>query len=179
MVYLGNEEILKNYKIAFFCSGNCPDEIVQKSRAWAVKQRKNGNCVVLAANTKVEKEVFCILLNGKQPLILLPGCGNWKNWGERLLVYVNRQRLIAIKFFHEVSSEEMTDRRTDYIMSLADEIVIAHCTPGGSIARAVNRVSGKKIWYLANPEMPVIKDHSRVTLENARVFRKKTPSFGK
>ena len=72
MTYFGNEEILKNHKIAFFCSQKCPAEVILKSFNWAIEQRNKGNCIIIGAHSQVEKDVFHSLLKGEQPFFVLP-----------------------------------------------------------------------------------------------------------
>jgi len=45
MDYLGNKELLKNYKIGFLCSRKVPANVILKTYDWAIEQRDNGICI--------------------------------------------------------------------------------------------------------------------------------------
>ncbi len=64
MIYHGNQDILKNYKVGFLCSRRCPAEVVLKSYDWAREQRENGITVVCGNHSQIEKDIFEILLKG-------------------------------------------------------------------------------------------------------------------
>lgn len=68
--YIGNKQILEQYKIAFLCSRKCPAEIILKSYDWAIEQREKGICVVSGFHSKIENDVLHYLLKGNQPIIL-------------------------------------------------------------------------------------------------------------
>jgi len=56
MEYLGNREILDNYKIDFLCSRKVPAVIILKTYDWAIEQRDKGLCVVSGFHSKIEKD---------------------------------------------------------------------------------------------------------------------------
>lgn len=62
MEYLGNKEILNNYKIGFLCSRKVPANIILKTYDWAMEQRDKEICVVSGFHSKIEKDVFDILV---------------------------------------------------------------------------------------------------------------------
>ncbi len=64
MEYSGNKEILKNHKTAFLCSRKCPADIVLKSLDWAKNKKDKGECVISCFHSRIEKDVFDILLKG-------------------------------------------------------------------------------------------------------------------
>jgi len=68
--YVGNKQLLGNYKIAFLCSRKCPADIILKSYDWAIAQREKGICVISGFHSKIEKNVLRYLFKGNQPIIL-------------------------------------------------------------------------------------------------------------
>ncbi|HHT9146151.1 MAG TPA: DNA-binding protein, partial [Candidatus Wunengus sp. YC61] len=68
--YVGNKQLLENYKIAFLCSRKCPADIILKSYDWAIEQREKGVCVISGFHSKIEIDVLHYLLKGTQPIIL-------------------------------------------------------------------------------------------------------------
>lgn len=65
MEYLGNNEILNNNKIGFLCSRKVPANIILKTYDWAVAQRDKGIRIVSGFHSKIEKDVFEILMKDK------------------------------------------------------------------------------------------------------------------
>lgn len=72
MEFLGNKEILSNYKIGFLCPRKIPSSIILNTYDWAIEQRDRGICVISGFHSKIEKDVFHYLLKGKQPIIFVP-----------------------------------------------------------------------------------------------------------
>ena len=67
MNFIGNNNILEIYKIGFLCSKQVPSHIIPKAFEWAIKQREEGLCIITGAHSRIEQEVFQILLKGNQP----------------------------------------------------------------------------------------------------------------
>ena len=152
MTYLGNEEILKNHKIAFFCSQKCPTEVILKSFDWAIEQRNKGNCVITGAHSSVEKDVFYFLLKGKQPLILV--LDKWKIFGEldpMIKDSMDHKRLLIITPESKSQSRVSVSssfKRNEYIVKIANEVVIAHASEGGNLNLMLNSLNKKRISFL-------------------------------
>jgi len=62
MDYFGNKTILNQYKISFLCSRKVPVNIILKTYDWAIEQRDKEICVVSGFHSKIEKDVFDILV---------------------------------------------------------------------------------------------------------------------
>ncbi len=99
MNHKGNIKILDLHKTAFLCSQKCSAEIVLKSYDWAKKQRMKGNCIICGNHSQIEKDVFEILLKGKQPLILVLARGMKTRWETAIEKAVNENRLLVISPF--------------------------------------------------------------------------------
>lgn len=100
METFGNTAILKLKKTAFLCSQKCPAEIVLKSYDWAKAQRKKGNCIVCGNHSQIEKDVFQVLLEGRQPLILVLARSLKKRWEPNIQEAVHQKRLLVIAPFN-------------------------------------------------------------------------------
>ena len=136
MEYLGNKDILKLRKTGFLSSRKCMAEIVLKSYEWAKKQRAEGNCVVCGNHSQIEKDVFEILLKGKQPLVLVLTRGLKKRWDKSWLENVEKGRLlIASPFDKGVTrvTRETAIKKNETIINLSDSIVIGYKSPGGQL----------------------------------------------
>ena len=146
--FLGNRDILKVHKTAFLCSRKCPADIIVKSYDWAIEQRKKGNCVISCFHSRIEKDVFQILLKGKQPMIMALARGMKKRWKPEIKTAVEQNRLLIISPFDE-SVKRITSERADIrnrlMLALADEIRIAHSVKGGSLEALLSHCKNRKV----------------------------------
>jgi len=71
MNFIGNQEIIKQHKIAFFCSRKVPADVILKSYDWAIEQREKGKCIISGFHSQIEKDVFHYLVKGKQSIIMV------------------------------------------------------------------------------------------------------------
>ena len=138
MVYLGNKEILKNYKIGFLCSRKVPANIILKTYDWAIAQRDKGTCIISGFHSKIEKDVFHFLLKGVQPLILVLARGLKQIWEPEIMVALDQKRLLVISLFpSEVKRVTLSTSliRNKKIIELADELFLAYVSKGGQIEK--------------------------------------------
>ncbi len=136
MRYKGNEDILQLNKTAFLCSQRIPAEVILKSYDWAKEQRKAGNCIVCSNHSPIEKDVFEILLNGNQPLILVLPRGIKKRWEPEIIKALDSNRLLIISSFEdEVKriTRETAQKKNEFIISIADEIVVGYVEKRGQL----------------------------------------------
>jgi hypothetical protein len=56
MQTLGNMELLKLPKTAFFCSSKVPASVVLKCYGWAMEQRENNTCIISGFHSRKEKQ---------------------------------------------------------------------------------------------------------------------------
>ena len=138
MEYLGNKEILKNYKIGFLCSRKVPANIILKTYDWAIANRDKGVCIISGFHSKIEKDVFHFLLKGVQPLILVLARGLKQIWEPEIKVALGQKRLLVISPFpSEVKrvTSHTSVIRNKKIIELADELFIACVSKGGQIEK--------------------------------------------
>lgn len=144
--YVGNKQILENYKIAFLCSRKCPADIILKSYDWAIEQREKGNCVISGFHSKIEKDVLHYLLKGTQPVILALARGLKKRLEPELEEALNKNRLLLITpFDRDVKrvTVETANQRNRLMAELADEIFVAYAAQGGNIEKLIKDISQK------------------------------------
>lgn len=136
---IGNTEILGQRKVALFCSVRCPGDKILAAYDAARKLRDDGATVVSGFHSPVEKECLRILLRGKQPIIVclarsiekirLPT--DWRGPSEagRLLIlsqFEKRPKRPTVESAHQ---------RNQLVAALANEALIIHAEPGGTIER--------------------------------------------
>ena len=143
MKYIGNKDILNLKKNAFLCSRKVPAEIVLKSYDWAKEQRKKGCCVVCGNHSQIEKDVFEILLKGKQPLILVLARNIKKRLEPEIKKAVKKNRILIISPFNETIkriTRETAEIRNKYIIDISDKITVAYKTPGGQLEKLLKNI---------------------------------------
>jgi hypothetical protein len=101
MIYFGNKKLIQNYKIAFLCSRICPADIILKSLDWAKSKKDKGECMISCFHSRIEKDVFDILIKGTQPLILVLARGMKKRWPKEIKKAVKQERLLIVSPFDE------------------------------------------------------------------------------
>jgi predicted Rossmann fold nucleotide-binding protein DprA/Smf involved in DNA uptake len=141
--YFGNKSILEAHKTAFLCSRKCPSEVVIKSLDWAVEKKNTGQCVISGFHSRIEKDVFNILLKGTQPIILVLARGIKTYWPEEIKTAVQQDRLLVISPFEKSitrTTQETANIRNKYMLQIADEIHIPYCTPNGNLDKLINKI---------------------------------------
>jgi len=148
MNFLGNKDILNLEKMAFLCSRKVPAEIVLKSYDWAKEQRKKGVCVVCSNHSQIEKDVFQILLKGKQPLILVLARSMKKRLEPIIKEAVENNRLLIISpFDKEIKriTRETAEIRNKYIIEISNKITVAYKTPKGQLNKLLKNIEYDKL----------------------------------
>lgn len=148
MEYLGNKNILELEKSAFLCSQKVPAEIVFKSYDWAKEQRKNGSCIICGNHSQIEKDVFSILLNGKQPLILVLARGIKTRWQPEIVKAVNNNRLLIISPFEKETkrvTRETAEKRNLKILEISEKIIIGYKSPNGQLEKLLKGINYEQL----------------------------------
>jgi len=148
MEYLGNKEILNNYKIGFPCSRKVPADIILKTYYWAIKLRNDGKCVISGFHSKIEKDVFDILLKGSQPIIIVLARGSKKRWSKEITEQIKNNRLLIISPFNEKvkrNNSVQAKKRNELIVSLSDKVFIPFVKNDGSIYELVRSIKPEKL----------------------------------
>src|SRR5205807_2510306 len=70
---LGNVGLLRNRKVALFCSARTPGGAILRAHDAARQMRDEGVTVIGGFHSPIEKECLRILLRGTQPIIVCPG----------------------------------------------------------------------------------------------------------
>jgi predicted Rossmann fold nucleotide-binding protein DprA/Smf involved in DNA uptake len=147
MKYLGNKEILNNYKIGFLCSRKVPSNIILKTYDWAIEQREKGNCIISGFHSIIEKDVFHYLIKGNQPIILVLARGLYKAIPKIFEAEIDKQRLLIISPFTKKilrASEETASKRNTLIIELSDELFIPFKSPDGRLSSLVHSLNNSK-----------------------------------
>ena len=148
MEHKGNIKILDLHKVAFLCSQKCPAEVVLKSYDWAKEQREQGNCIVCGNHSQIEKDVFEILLKGKQPLILVLARSLKTNWESEIKNAINKKRLLVISPFEKAVkriTRETAKKRNQEIIKICDKIIVGYKTKNGQLEELLNKINYEQL----------------------------------
>ena len=140
----GALEILEAHNVGLFCSVRCPGDAILGAYDIARKLRDEGVTVISGFHSPVEKECLRILLRGKQPIIICLARAMGKirlpaDWRGPL----DAGRLLLLSPFGtrpRRPTVESADQRNELVAALADEVLIIHTEPGGSIERITELV---------------------------------------
>lgn len=149
---LGNNEILKSTKIAFFSSRICPPYKITKIYDWAIKMRDGGKTIISGFHTPIEHDVLKYLLKGKQPIIICPArsVNNMK-----IPVTIKKaneeNRILFISPFEDKIKKQTKQTailRNEFVAKTADQIVIGHAEPGGNVDSLIKKFYTKEFTFI-------------------------------
>ena len=131
---LGNLDILRQKKLALFCSVRCSGNLLLQTYDLARALRNARVTVIGGFHSPMEKECLTLLLRGTQPVIICPARGiermrlptAWK-------APLAEGRLLLLSPFAEKlrrATADLARRRNEFVAALADEVFIAHAAPG-------------------------------------------------
>jgi len=146
--YFGNKNIIKNQKTAFLCSRKCPSDIIIKSLDWARDKKNDGDCIISGFHSRIEKDVFNILMKGKQPIILVLARGMKERWPIEIKKAIEEERLLVISPFDKnikYITQETANIRNELMTKIAEEIFIAYYAPNGNLHNLMKKLKTIKI----------------------------------
>jgi predicted Rossmann fold nucleotide-binding protein DprA/Smf involved in DNA uptake len=155
---IGDLQILQRQKLALFCSGKCPGNLILQTYDLTQTLRDLGITVISGFHSPMEQECLTILLRGTQPVIYCPARSLEKmrlkaEWQEA----ITQQRLLLLSPFRanqNRATAELAQTRNEFVAGLGDIILVIHAHAGsktGAIAlQALNQ--GKQILTLDSPD---------------------------
>lgn len=155
---LGDLDILRQKKLALFCSVKCPGNLILQTYDLARALRDTGVTVISGFHSPMEKECLTLLLRGTQPVIVCPARGiermrlptAWKAplAENRLLILsplgVKQRRVTA----------DLAEKRNEFVAALSDKVLVAYAAPGSKTERFCHDVLawGKPLLTLENDD---------------------------
>ena len=131
--YLGNMDLLKRDKVAYFCSRNYAPKAVLASYDWATAQRDK--VVISTFHSPLEKDVLDFLLHNCQPVIYVLPARMYKRVPERFKEALDAGRLLFVSLQPDNQyrySQQRANTAIRYVLNIATEVVF------GSIAKGSN-----------------------------------------
>ena len=119
-----------------------------KSLDWAKSKKDKGECVISYFHSRIEKDIFDILITGTQPLILVLARGMKKRWPKEIKKAVEQKRLLIVSPFDETVThitQETANRRNGIMVDIADEVFLAYVTKDGNLDELLKGIKDKKI----------------------------------
>ncbi len=143
---IGPPASLSAQMTAFLCSKETPGATILKAFDQAATWRDAGRCVISGFHSPLERQCLDILLRGKQPVVMALARG----LGTLRLPAAQRQaldegRLTVISPFaasEKRATLDLARQRNRFVAALADEVAFAFVSPGGSLSRLADEVTG-------------------------------------
>ncbi len=154
---IGNLDILRQKKLALFCSARCPGSLIIQAYDCMKVLRDAGITVISGFHSPVEKECLKILLRGKQPIIVCPARGleNMRIKPE-FKKPLEDGRLLFLSPFQKNENRISAQRsamRNYFIAAVADVILIAYAAPGGKLEELFkDTLAYKKLTFVLENE---------------------------
>ena len=130
--YLGNQELLKRPKVAFFASSKTRSSSVLPTLDWTAEIAKREDVAVCSGfQSPLEKEILLYLLKGKCGIIIGINRGIYKKIPPKFLEAYHSGRILFISLENDniiMPSKANAEKRNNYLASIADEIVFASLT---------------------------------------------------
>ncbi len=149
---IGNIDILNRKLLGFFCSIKCPGGIILKTYDLARSFRDAGTPLISGFHSPIEKDVFDLLLNGSQPIVVCPARSieNMRipnAWKEA----IDNGRLLVLSPFekkHKRVTASLSEQRNRIVALLARDAFLPHAAPGSrseNLCKDIIR-AGKQIF---------------------------------
>ena len=130
---LGNLDILKQNKLAIFCSAQCPAELIMQAQHVIQTGLPSTMTVIGGFHSPGEQECLSILLSRNQPIIICPARSLMKmRIRTEYKKPLDEGRLLLLSSFrsHRHRSDvPMAVRRNRFVAALADRILILSAAP--------------------------------------------------
>ena len=147
---LGNIKIAAETKTAFLCSRKYPAGQVLKIYDWARDMRDKNKCVLSGFHSALERDVLEILLDGEQPIIIACARALPKRPPKPIKTAIEKNRLLLLSPFADTSriNQKSANTRNQFMLAIADQIVIGHQTANGNLAAALRDIDAAKVVWL-------------------------------
>lgn len=126
MDFIGNTELLKCHKTAFFAPGKISVASVIPSYDWATEMARKGECVISGFTSRIECDVWDFLARGSQPIIVVLTRGKFKVIPMKYRPLLDAGRLLIIFLgYGSHPCRKYAARRNEYVASIANSLVFA------------------------------------------------------
>ena len=124
--YLGNKELLKMKKVGFLASRMISTLSILPTLDWAMRVCKQKDIVIVSGfHSKMERDVFKILLQGECGIIVVLARGMYRKLPKQYEEAMLQNRLLIISYEKESVtrvSEATAHKLNDYVREIVDEM---------------------------------------------------------
>lgn len=149
LILLGDKGLLGSRRTALFCSARTPGEAILRAHDAARRLRDEGRTVISGFHSPIEKECLRILLRGKQPVIVCPARAiETMRVPLELRAAFDAGCVLVLSPFVEHPkriTREAAIRRNEVAAALADDVYLAHVSPGGVTARLAQMLDAWRV----------------------------------
>lgn len=155
---LGDVGLLRQRKVALFCSVRCPGNLILKTYDLACSLRDAGVTVIGGFHSPMEKECLTLLLRGRQPIIICPARSiEGMRLPKLLRKPIDDGRMLLLSSFpasQNRTTAQNAKPRNLFVAALADEVFVSHASPGGKTEHFCRQVVtwGKPLLTFDAPE---------------------------
>jgi predicted Rossmann fold nucleotide-binding protein DprA/Smf involved in DNA uptake len=132
---VGNADLIRQEKLALFCSARCPGRLILQTYDLAQRFRQSGLVIMGGFHTPMEKECLSILLRGPAPVMVCPARGiETMRLPAEWQAPIEQDRLLVLSPFDEKHSritKETSESRNEFVAAVANQVFVAHAAPGG------------------------------------------------
>lgn len=153
---LGNLDILKQTKLAIFCSAECPSELIAQTHHLIQTALAPDMTVISGFHSPGERECLSILLSGNQRMIICPARSLTKmRIRTQYKKPLDEGRLLFLSFFrsHRHRSDvPMALSRNRFVAAIADKILVLYAAPASKTEPFCREIVGwkKPLFALAS-----------------------------
>lgn len=151
----GNRGFLAGALTAFFASRQCPGTAIRAAMDWTLQQARTKQVVISGFHSPLEQSVLKILIAAHSPAIVvlarpLQGVKLPPEWTEPL-AQGNLAVLSHVAIPNRLT-RQLAGARNVKVAQLAQKIVVAYASPGGSLAELLNLwlKDGRQVDLLSN-----------------------------
>lgn len=136
----GARALLDLDPVAFFASRQCPGVAIRMSMNWALQQTQTSRPVISGFHSPLEQSVLKILIAAGSPVIAVlarpvAGARLPSKWAE--LATKGRMAVVSNVVTASRLTGQLAIQRNVLAAQLAKTIVVAHASPGGSLAMQI------------------------------------------
>jgi predicted Rossmann fold nucleotide-binding protein DprA/Smf involved in DNA uptake len=150
---LGNQALMSMPKAAFFASRQCPGSAISAALDWAVQQAKAKQTVISGFHSPLEQSVLKILIAAHSPAVVvlarpLQSAQLPREWTEPLAQ--GHLTIVSQVLTKSRLTKPLAMERNALAAQMAETIVVAHASTGGSLASQVS------LWRLSEHQIDIL-----------------------
>jgi hypothetical protein len=142
---VGDKALFERPLTAFFASRQCPGSAIRAAMDWTMEQARHKTPLIGGFQSPLERSVLEIALAAKSPVVIVLARGltnahlplPWRN-----AVNDGYAAVVSIAAARKRLTEEVSQRRNQWVASHASRIVLAHINPSGVLAHQAEEWRG-------------------------------------